>query len=263
MSEEFDRLVEIMKRLRAPDGCPWDREQTMGSLAGYILEEAYELVDAIHGGDREEIREELGDLLLQIVFVAQIASEEGSFTINSVAEGIAGKMIRRHPHVFGSTEARDSTEVLRQWEKIKAGERESSAAHRSALDGIPTVLPALLKAYRMTQKAAGLGFDWDRPGDVIEKLREEVEELETALKNPEASAEILSEMGDVLFSMANLARHLGIEPETALQGCNQKFKNRFEKMEELAELSSKKLSELSPEDWEDLWEKAKTDLSGN
>ena len=232
MSQPFDRFVVIMNRLRDPQGCPWDREQTLHTLSGYLLEEAYEVVDAVSSGDGKALREELGDLLLQIVLMARIASEKGWFDIDDVANSISDKMIRRHPHVFAEREVEDSAEVVRNWEEIKKEERGGNA-EASVLDGVPGALPALLKAYRMTQKAAAVGFDWHRPADVVDKLYEEVGELEAEVR---AGGEVdddrvRSEMGDVLFVMANLARHLGVEPETALHETNKKFLTRFQAVE--------------------------------
>jgi MazG family protein len=258
-----------MDRLRDPDGCPWDREQTLETLSAYVLEEAYEVVDAIRGNDPGELCSELGDLLLQIVFIARIATEEGRFTIDDVCDSISEKMIRRHPHVFGETEVDDAAEVLRNWEDIKVQERReaagngasdgSEAAPRSALDGIPSALPALLKAYRMTEKAAALGFDWDRPADVIEKLHEEVAELEAEVRDddPASLERARSELGDVLFVMANLARHLELEPETALQGANAKFQRRFRAMETSLQREERELRSASMDELEDLWRRAK------
>jgi MazG family protein len=265
MSTAFDRLVGIMERLREPGGCPWDREQTLETLSAYVLEETYEVLDAIRGGDPGELCSELGDLLLQIVFMARIASEEGRFTIDDVCDSISEKMIRRHPHVFGETEVDDAAEVLRNWEDIKVQERRaeagdgSGAAPRSALDGIPSALPALLKAYRMTEKAAALGFDWDRPADVIDKLHEEVAELEAEVRDddPASLERARSELGDVLFVMANLARHLELEPETALQSANAKFQRRFRAMERSLQREERELRSASMDELEDLWSRAK------
>ena len=258
MSKAFDRLVEIMDRLRDPGGCPWDREQTMESLSGYLLEEAYEVVDAIGSGEGDRLREELGDLLLQIVFVSKIAREKGWFDANDVCESISDKMVRRHPHVFGDLEVSGASEVIRNWEDIKSEERENDEP-RSTLDGVPVSLPALLKAFRMTEKAAAVGFDWRRPHDVIGKLHEEVAELEVEIDvaDPESDLKVRDEMGDVLFVMANLARHLGVEPETALQRSNAKFKRRFEAMEETARASGESFREMDLEEQDALWETVK------
>ncbi len=257
MSHDFDRLVAIMDRLRDPGGCPWDREQTLHTLAGYLLEEAYEAVEAAESGEPAALREELGDLLLQIVFMARIARESRWFDVDDVSRGIADKMVRRHPHVFGDREVADSDEVVRNWEEIKRGEREHRPA-ASALDGIPASLPGLLKAFRMTEKASALGFDWEKPLDVVGKLHEEVEELEAELAAGEVRAErVRAELGDVLFVMANLARHLGVEPETALQASNRKFMRRFRAMEAAVREEGAALKEKSLDELDALWDRAK------
>jgi MazG family protein len=258
MSESLDRIVAIMDRLRDPGGCPWDREQTMSTLAGYLLEEAYEVVDAIAADDGGKLCEELGDLLLQIVFIARIARERGWFDIDGVADTISDKMIRRHPHVFGDRQVSGSSEVKRNWEDIKQEER-GPASPASTLDGVPQSLPALLKAFRMTEKAAAVGFDWRRPHDVMGKLHEEVAELEAEIDGL-AAGEVdraRDEIGDVLFVLANVARHLGIEPETALQRTNAKFRRRFQAMETAAAARGTKLRELSLAEQDALWDDAK------
>lgn len=257
MSEAFDELVAIMDRLREPGGCPWDREQSLQTLQGYLLEEAYETVDAAASGSPDKLCEELGDLLLQIVFMARIGKENGWFSIDDVARGISEKMVRRHPHVFGEREVADAAEVTRNWEEIKEGER-GHVPDSSALDGIPASLPGLLKAFRMTEKAAALGFDWERPGDVIFKLREEAGELERELAaGEEGRKRVRDELGDVLFVMANLARHLGVEPETALQGTNDKFLRRFQEMERIVRAEGKALRDHTLDELDALWERAK------
>jgi len=258
MSSSFDRLANIMDRLRDPEGCPWDREQTLHTLAPYFLEEAYEVVDAIAGGDPAKLCEELGDLLLQIVFVARIARENGWFDVDDVCETISEKMVRRHPHVFGDREVSDSTEVLQNWEEIKREER-AGTDELSVLDGVPNSLPALLKAFRMTEKAAAVGFDWRKPADVMVKMREEMAELEEELVQGETSANerVRAEMGDVLFVLANLARHLQVEPETALQGTNATFMRRFKAMEELAEAKGRDFREMDLAEQDALWEEVK------
>ncbi len=260
MSQSFDRLVAIMDRLRQPGGCPWDREQTLDTLAGYLLEEAYETVEAVHRRDSATLREELGDLLLQVVFMARIAREEGWFDADSVCEAISEKMVRRHPHVFGEREVADSAEVKRNWEDIKADER-GHELERSALDGVPVALPGLLKAFRMTEKAAALGFDWRRPADVVAKLREEVEELAAEVEAEDETAvdRVRDELGDVLFVMANLARHLGVEPETALQQANAKFLRRFQAMEAAARRDGTVLRGQGLEALDRLWNQVKAD----
>ena len=256
MSGATDRLVDIMDRLRDPGGCPWDREQTLESLTGYLLEEAHEVVAAVASGRPELLCEELGDLLLQIVFMARIAKEQGWFDLDGVCDAISDKMIRRHPHVFGSADVADADEVVRNWEDIKQDERKEQP-DASALDGIPTALPGLLKAFRMTEKAAALGFDWQRPADVVGKLHEEVEELESALLSGNGSTPVREELGDILFVMANLARHLGIEPETALQRTNRKFMRRFRSMEDQARAAGRSLRSYDLQGLDSLWQEAK------
>ena len=248
-----------MDRLRDPGGCPWDREQTLATLAPYLLEEAHEVTEAVVADDPAKLCEELGDLLLQIVFMARIGHENGWFDLGDVADGISAKMIRRHPHVFGDREVADSGEVLRNWEDIKRDERVANETATSSLDGVPAALPALLKAFRMTEKAAAVGFDWRRPGDVMVKMREEMGELEAELEagGGAATDRLRAEMGDVLFVMANLARHLGVEPETALQRANASFKRRFESMEAQAGADGRSLRDMSLEEQDALWEEAK------
>ncbi len=253
----FDSLRVLSARLRAPDGCPWDREQTLESLKTYIIEEAYEAVDAISAGDAGMLAAELGDLLFQIVFAAQIASERGLFDIEDVCRGIHAKMVRRHPHVFGDVEVATSSDVVRNWEAIKAGERKT----RGALAGVPHQLPALLKALRITEKAAALGFDWERVNDVVAKLEEEVGELKAELpRGPVGipSEGVREEMGDILFVVANLARQLGVDPEAALQGANAKFSRRFGAMEERVQSQGSDLRSLSVDELDALWEAVKS-----
>ncbi|MCG6964732.1 MAG: nucleoside triphosphate pyrophosphohydrolase [Acidobacteria bacterium] len=258
MSDATDRLVEIMDRLRDPGGCPWDREQTLESLTGYLLEEAHEVVGAVASGEPELLCEELGDLLLQIIFMARIARENSWFDFDAVCDAISDKMIRRHPHVFGTVDVAGADEVARNWEDIKQEERKEQP-EASALDGIPAALPGLLKAFRMTEKAAALGFDWQRPTDVVGKLHEEVEELESALLagSGNGSPPVREELGDILFVMANLARHLGVEPETALQGTNSKFMSRFRSMEDQARAAGRSLRSYDLQELDALWQEAK------
>ncbi|MCK5377328.1 MAG: nucleoside triphosphate pyrophosphohydrolase, partial [Acidobacteria bacterium] len=220
--------------------------------------EAYEVVDAISAGDPAKLCDELGDLLLQIVFVARIARENGWFEADDVCESVSEKMVRRHPHVFGDRQVADSGEVMRNWEDIKRAER-SEESQSSVLDGVPSSLPALLKAFRMTEKAAAVGFDWRKPADVMGKMREEMDELEVELSAGEDAAtdRVRAEMGDVLFVMANLARHLGVEPETALQETNAKFKSRFQAMEARSREMGRDLREMDLAEQDALWENAK------
>jgi len=263
MSDSLDRLRAIMDRLRDPGGCPWDREQTLATLAPYLLEEAHEVAEAVAADEPAKLCEELGDLLLQIVFMTRIGSENGWFNFDDVCDGISEKMVRRHPHVFGDREVENSEEVVRNWEDIKRDERADDRTS-SVLDGVPTALPALLKAYRMTEKAAAVGFDWRKPADVMIKMREEMDELEAELNGGDegVSELVRAEMGDVFFVLANLARHLGVEPETALQRTNTAFKRRFESMEAQAHSRGENLRELSLEEQDALWEEAKR-LEGN
>ncbi len=252
----FDALRALCARLRAPGGCPWDREQTLETLRAYVIEEAYEVVDAVSAANPPLLRAELGDLLFQIVFVAAIAEENGWFDVLDVCRGIHAKMVRRHPHVFGDVEVADAGEVVRNWEAIKQGENGPGGA----LDGVPRHLPALLKAYRMTEKAAALGFDWERTADVVGKLEEEVRELAEALGAgaEEVRAErVRDELGDVLFVMANLARQLGVDPEAALQAANDKFARRFRGMETRAAERGFELRGRTLEQLDALWDEVK------
>jgi len=252
----FDRLRSLCARLRAPDGCPWDRAQTLESLTTYVIEETYEVVDSIEARDPGGLEGELGDLLFQVVLVAQLAAEQGWFDILDVCRRIEAKMIRRHPHVFGDVPVDSADQVVRNWERIK----QEEDATRSALDGVPRQLPALLKALRITEKAAALGFDWERVEDVVAKLEEEVAELRASLAAgapPSASEGVREELGDVLFVMANLARQLGIDPEAALQGANGKFVRRFSAMERRGRERGVGLSDLSLPELDELWEEAK------
>ncbi len=249
---ELYRLVDVMKRLRSPGGCPWDREQTHESLKPYLLEEAYEVLSAIDMQDDEEIKEELGDLLLQIVFHAQLADEENRFSIDDVAESIVKKLIRRHPHVFSEVKVNGSEEVLRNWEKIKKDEGK-----KSALDGVPPTLPALLKARRVQEKAKRVGFDWDNAQGAFEKVAEEVNELRKAIAEGKKGT-VAEELGDLLFSIVNVSRFLDVDAEDALRKTINKFMARFRFIEEKIEKNGKKsienhtLGELDL-----LWEKAK------
>jgi MazG family protein len=252
----FDALVALSARLRAPDGCPWDREQTLESLKTYIIEEAYEVVDAIDGGDPATLSGELGDLLFQIVFAAQVAHEHGWFDVEEVCRKIHAKMVYRHPHVFGDVEVAGAADVVRNWEALKARERRAAGA----LAGVPRQLPALLKALRITEKAAALGFDWERANDVVAKLQEEVDELIAELgPDPTARAAegVREELGDILFVLANLARRLGVDPEAALQGANEKFARRFGAMEEEARSRGVALGSLGLAELDGIWEEVK------
>jgi MazG family protein len=227
----YPRLVELMRRLLAPDGCPWDREQTFASLRRFVLEEASEVVDAIDDDDRNALRQELGDLLLQIVFLGELGRAEGAFGPDDVVAGIVDKLLRRHPHVFGETQVRSADEVLRNWERIKAVEREHDGKQGGMLDSVPRSLPALGRAQRVGEKVARVGFDWPSRDGCQAKVHEELGELEAAIR--EGSAEhIEEELGDVLFALANLARHLDVDAEAALRKTVSKFIRRFSHVEQ-------------------------------
>lgn len=250
----FEELVHLMARLRAPGGCPWDRKQTLPDLKPYVIEEAYEVVDAIDRDDRDGLREELGDLLLQAVFIAEITREEGSFDIYDSVTAIHDKLVRRHPHVFGEVEAKDAEQVVTNWEKLKRDERQ--AENKSVLAGVPQSMPALLKASRLTEKAARVGFDWRRTEDVFEKLEEEFGELREAVAANDDAA-IHDELGDLLFTVANIARKLNVNPEEALQSTNRKFMRRFEAMESHTRERGRNLDQLELEEMDRLWDEAK------
>jgi len=232
--DHFERLVDIMRTLRSPEGCAWDREQTVASLRPFVLEEAYEVVEAMDRDDRTALRDELGDLLLEAVFVAQICAEAGDFTIADAADAIVAKLIRRHPHVFGDADetGRDLSpgEVKAQWERIKTVERAGQPARETLLDGIPAALPSLLRASRIGARTANVGFDWDTPGAVIEKVDEELSELREAIAAADQT-HVEEELGDLLFTVANLGRQLRIDPESALRAANAKFTRRFQAVE--------------------------------
>lgn len=247
----FNDLVELMELLRSPDGCPWDREQTPQTIKINILEEACELIDALDMAETAGIKEELGDLLLQVVFQSQMAAETGKFTIDDVIAGIINKLKRRHPHIFGDLSLDTAEEVLNHWELIKAGEKENY----SHINNVPRSLPALAMAHKLQKKAAKTGFDWPDKDGVLEKLSEEVTEL---LEVKDGDQEHLEEeFGDILFTLANWARHLGIESETALRRANAKFRRRFSKMEALAIERGETLSELGLQQIEELWQAVK------
>jgi MazG family protein len=264
----FEKLVAVQARLRAPNGCPWDREQTHQSLRTYLIEEAYEVVEALESGNDAKFAEEMGDLLLQIVFHSQIAREEGRFTVAEVIREIHDKMVRRHPHVFGKTRAKDSAEVLRNWEQIKAEERrtagkkgnstsgEEVAGETSVLDGVSHALPATLEGFQLTRKASRIGFDWEEAGGVFEKLWEETEELKKAWGGQD-QPKMEEELGDLLFAAVNLSRFLRIDPEIALKKANAKFSKRFRSMEALARKNGRQFKDVSREEMEAFWETVK------
>lgn len=251
----FEELVDIMARLRGPDGCPWDREQTLETLKKYAIEETYEVVDAIDAHDMDELRGELGDLMLQIVFQSQLAKEEGDFDIKDVIEGISAKLIRRHPHVFGDTQVSSSDEVLDRWEKIKRGEK--GYEHRtSVLDGVPRNLPALMLAMEISKRAAKTGFEWPDLSAVVDKLDEEVDELKQELHAGDTSR-IFEEIGDLLFTVVNVARWTKIDPEDALREMTRRFGARFRQIESAASESGKSVEEMSLEEMDAVWDRAK------
>ena len=256
----FEKLVDLMATLRSPSGCAWDREQTLKSLRPYLIEETYEVIDAIDRNDLTSLRNELGDFLLEAVFVAQICSEQNSFHIGDSIDAICEKLIRRHPHVF-ERNAKDkdsltSEEVKQQWEIIKANERTDQARRNGSLSDLPSHLPSLLHADRIGRRASVVGFDWQSIDDVDAKITEEFEELDRA-RTAEDQAAIEEELGDLLFSVANLARHLKVEPESALRAANQKFTNRFTELEESFRKRGVALRDASIEDMETEWQRIK------
>ena len=294
----FDDLVALMARLRAPDGCPWDREQTYATLAPMLLEEAYEAFEAVEAareGRPAELRAELGDLLFQIIFYAQVARERGEFTIGEVVDSIHSKMVRRHPHVFGTEQAADTAAVLRNWEAIKAAEKRDAGKpdqdDESLLDGVSPKVPALMEAHQLTTKAARVGFDWQRVEDIFDKLHEEIDELKDAIRtrdekqrapapsprddapaseqlrrespsrpasDEEATHEhVREELGDLLFAVTNIARHLGVEPEAALKLTNRKFRRRFRHIERGLRGRGRTPDAASLDEMEELWQEAK------
>jgi tetrapyrrole methylase family protein/MazG family protein len=270
MPATFEDLVKLMHKLRSPDGCPWDREQNYATLAPMLLEEAYEAFEAVEEareGNPKELRDELGDLLFQIVFYAQVAKEQGDFSINDVTEAIHSKMVRRHPHVFGDTSAEDSAAVLRNWEAMKQEERRAAGKTEregSLLDGVSSKAPALMEAHQLSTKAARVGFDWKSVGDIFAKLEEEVSELREAIKthatsNSEADhGRVREEIGDLLFAATNIARHLQVEPEAALKLTNRKFRRRFGYIEDKLRQRGQTLDQVSLDEMEALWQEAKS-----
>ncbi len=251
--DELERLLLLMARLRGPEGCPWDREQTLSSLRPYILEEAYELVEAIRGGQTESIREELGDLLLEVVFVNQIASEGKLFGMEEVIRGIHDKLVRRHPHVFESEKASSAERALERWEEIKESEKEK---RESILDGIGRSLAALARAQKVSSRAAKAGFDWNSPKEVEAKLHEELKELGEAVASA-SPARVEEEMGDVLFALVNLARHLDVDAEVALSAATEKFGERFLYLETELKAQGRSVSDADMDELDRLWEEAK------
>ena len=262
MITSVEHLREIIARLRGPGGCPWDREQTAVSLRLSLVEEAYEVIDAIERGHVADLEEELGDLLINILMQAQIASEQESFSLDSIAETAAGKLIRRHPHVFAESSANSSDEVLTQWEEIKRGERVAKGLHEesdfSHLDGVARAFPALVRAQKIQKKAAKVGFDWESVRDVVGKVREELSEVEEELSDGESDrARLTEELGDLLFAVVNLTRVLSVDAESSLQAATDKFSRRFRSMEHEVP-DGRDFADLSFSEMNALWECAKT-----
>jgi XTP/dITP diphosphohydrolase/ATP diphosphatase len=251
----IERMVEIMAQLRGPGGCPWDREQTFDTIKRYTLEETYEVFDAIERRAWPDLKDELGDLLLQVLFYAQMADEAGYFDIEDVAESLEAKMIRRHPHVFGVAVAADSGEVLRNWEQIKIEEKKEKSAEASLLEDVPRSMPASMEAYKLGAKAATVGFDWPDAEGLIEKVVEETEELRAEIAKGDMER-IEAEFGDLLFTMMNLARHLRVDSESALRRSNAKFRSRFDAMEK-ASGGADKMQSMTAQQLEELWVQAK------
>jgi tetrapyrrole methylase family protein / MazG family protein len=250
----FDQIMTIMRRLRAPGGCPWDAEQSHESLKRYLLEEAYEVIEAIDTGSDELLKEELGDLLLQPVFHAAIAEERGAFTMDEVLETLSDKLIRRHPHVFGDQEIKDSEAQITNWEKIKKTEKGDQ--RRSALSGIPPHLPALMKAHKISEKASRVGFDWEHVDQVMAKVLEELHEFEEAMGQGNQDR-MEAELGDLLFAVVNLGRFLSIDPEEALRKTITRFQNRFSHIEESLHTNGRHIQDASLHEMEALWSEAK------
>jgi MazG family protein len=256
----FEALVALQAYLRSPRGCAWDRKQTHESLRTYLLEEAYEVLEALEADEHRKLADELGDLLLQVVFHAQLAAEAGRFDIRDVIKRIHTKLVRRHPHVFGNVRAKTAGQVLKNWEQLKLEERreQSSDKHNehSILDGVPKTLPALLEAYQLTRRAARVGFDWDEIEGLLEKLKEETAELRETLAHADR-APLEEEVGDLLFVAVNVARFLGVDPEIALKKANRKFQGRFKAMERRAAGTGRRLAEVPKDEMETLWEASK------
>ena len=253
----MQRLLEIMAKLRDPEqGCPWDREQTFKSIAPYTVEEAYEVADAIERGDLAHLREELGDLLLQVVYHARMAEEQGLFVFEDVARGIGDKLVERHPHVFGDARIRDAEHQTRDWEARKAGERAKGSA-TGALDGVPMGMPALTRAEKLQKRAARVGFDWAELPPVLAKVREELAELEHEIGSGAPRERLEDELGDMLFAAANMARKLGVDPEQALRGTNRKFERRFRHMESRLQERGLAPEKVSLEEMDSYWDEAK------
>lgn len=279
MSTPFSKVIELMAALRARDGCPWDRKQTHDSLKPYLLEETYEVLETIDHRDLQKLQEELGDVLLQVIFHSQIAAENKSFTIDDVLETLADKLIRRHPHVFGTSDhpagVTTSEQVLRQWEDIKRAERDAAGTKQSAIDGVPKALPALLRAYQIQARASRVGFDWPHNAgglqEVLAKITEEIEELREAVTQAGAPSSttlvpvdrqehVEAELGDILFSLVNLARFIKVNPEDALRRSTNRFSDRFHLVEAGAAQRGQALTEMTQAEMDDLWNDAKRRL---
>ncbi|MBI4476372.1 MAG: nucleoside triphosphate pyrophosphohydrolase [Acidobacteria bacterium] len=265
-ADRFHDLVELVRTLRSPEGCPWDRAQTFESLRSFVLEETYEVLEAIDRRDLASLREELGDFIFEAVLLAQLASETGAFTVADSLAAITDKLIRRHPHVFGTktgttadTGPKSAEEVVQRWEALKARERSSAGARTSAMGDVPRALPALLRAHTIGQRAAAVNFDWDTAADVLDKVREELDELQHQIARGGPPDRVEDELGDVLFSIAHLARKLGVEPESALRRANEKFLSRFAEMERRITSSGRTLREMTLAELEDEWQRVKRD----
>jgi MazG family protein len=268
--EVFERLVDVMRTLRSPAGCPWDREQTLGSLTHYVLEEAHEVVDAIERGDASALKEEIGDHIFEGVFLAQVAAEDGLFAVEDSLRTVVNKLVRRHPHVFqedgrvhdahSKERAPSAAAALDRWNTLKAQERAGSRTRHTTLGSVPKSLPSLLRAYKIGKRAAGVGFDWPSTDEVVSKIEEEVAELrDTLAREPENTARAEEEMGDLLFAIANLSRKLGVEPEAALRKANEKFTTRFNELEARFEQSGRQLDGATLEEMEREWQNVKRD----
>ncbi|WP_029007949.1 nucleoside triphosphate pyrophosphohydrolase [Azospirillum halopraeferens] len=267
MASNIERLIAIMARLRDPErGCPWDLEQTYRTIAPHTIEEAYEVADAIEQDDKAALKEELGDLLFQVVYYTQFSREEGLFDFDDVAGAIADKMIRRHPHVFGADEVRTAEHQTSRWEDHKAAERAAKAADEgrapSALDGVIAGLPALTRALKLQRRAARVGFDWTEPRDILDKIEEEVRELRAEMDGGAARERIADELGDLLFALVNLARRLDVDPEGALRGTNAKFDRRFRRIEALLAEDGRTPEDATLDEMEEKWRRAKSEEPG-
>jgi tetrapyrrole methylase family protein/MazG family protein/ATP diphosphatase len=253
-TDSFVELIELIRTLRGPNGCPWDRKQTPSDVKTYLVEELYEVLEAIDRGDKEHLQEEVGDLLFMVLFLTSLYEESKTFTLGEAIDSSIRKMVHRHPHVFGDTRADTVEEIKDNWQRLK--EKEGKPPKKSLLGNIPTHLPALYQSFRMTLKAAKVGFDWENPGQVLEKIKEEIAELEEALQGADREKKE-QEMGDLLFSAANLSRHLEIEPEQALRACNEKFYRRFCYVEQELQKQGKTPREATLAEMDELWEDAK------